>query len=55
MLCFLTGLSGYLRILVKLTIDEYMTEDTAGRTNIGSTRIALICQVRSSSLVIMMA
>ena len=53
--CFLTGLSGYLRILVKLTTAEYMTEDTAGRMNIGSTRIALICQVRSSSLVIMMA
>lgn len=53
--CLLTGLSGYLRILVKLTTVEYMTVDTAGRTNIGSTRIALICQVRSSFLVIMMA
>jgi len=46
---------GHLRILVKLTTVEYITEDTAGRTNIGSTRIALICQLRSSSLVIMIA
>ena len=46
---------GHLRILVKFTTVEYIREDTAGRTNIGSTRIALICQLRSSSLVIMIA
>jgi hypothetical protein len=40
----LTGVSRNLRILGKFTTAEYIIEDTAGKTNIGRTRIALVSQ-----------
>jgi hypothetical protein len=40
----LTGVSRNLRILVKFTTAEYIIEDTAGKTNIGRTGIALVSQ-----------
>jgi hypothetical protein len=51
----MTRVLRYLHILVKFTSIEYIIEDKAGKTNIGSTLIALLCQSRTSDFVVMIA